>query len=56
MNKENQEIPVEVLRERRKWLKRENEQSNNFINNLMKIMIEEHEEKLKDLEDERKEM
>jgi hypothetical protein len=56
MNKETQEIPEKVLHERRKWLQREREQANHFMNNIIIKMTKEHEEKSKDLEDERKEM
>jgi len=50
MNKKD-EIPEEILIERRKMLKIENERANNFINNLIFKMYVEYEEKLRDVED-----
>ena len=54
MNKRNQEIPEKVLNERRKMLKIQSEQANNFMNNFIIKLTQEYEEKLKDFEDERK--
>jgi hypothetical protein len=56
MNKENQKISNQVLLERRKSLQREREEANSFMNNFIIKLIQECEEKLKDFEDERKEM
>ena len=56
MNKENQKISNEILVERRKSLQREREQANNFMNNFIIKLTQEYEEKLKDFENERKEM
>lgn len=56
MNKINQELSEKVLNDRRKILKIETEQSNNFINHIMLKMFKEYEEKLHNVEDERKEM
>ena len=56
MNKRDQEIPKKVLNERRRMLKIQSEQSNNFINNIIFQMFQEYENKLNDDEDERKEM
>ena len=54
MNKRNQEIPEKVLNERRRMLKIQSEQANNFINHIILQMFQEYEHKLKDDEDERK--
>jgi uncharacterized membrane-anchored protein YjiN (DUF445 family) len=56
MNKKNQKISEKVLNERRRMLKIQSEQANNFINNIILQMFQEYERKLKDDEDERKEM
>jgi hypothetical protein len=56
MNKENQKISNQVLLERRKSLQKEREQPNSFMNNFIMKLTQEHEIKLKDFEDERKEM
>lgn len=54
MNKRNQEISEKVLNERRKMLKIQSEQANNFMNNFIIKLTQEYEEKLKDFEDKRK--
>ena len=54
MNKTNQEIPQKVLNERRRMLKIQSEQANNFINHIILQMFQEYEHKLKDDEDEKK--
>lgn len=54
MNKTNQEIPQKVLNERRRMLKIQSEQANNFVNHIILQMFQEYENKLKDDEDERK--
>ena len=54
MNKTNQEISQKVLNERRRMLKIQSEQANNFINHIILQMFQEYENKLKDDEDERK--
>lgn len=54
MNKRNQEIPEKVLNERRRVLRIQSEQANNFINHIILKMFQEYEYKLKDDEDERK--
>lgn len=56
MNKINQELSKKILNNRRKILKIETEQSNNFINHIILKMFQEYEEKLNNVEDERKEM
>jgi len=54
MNKTNQEIPQKVLNERRRMLKIQSEQVNNFINHIILQMFQEYENKLKDDKYERK--
>jgi len=54
MNKTNQEISQKVLNERRRMLKIQSEQANNFVNHIILQMFQEYENKLKDDEDERK--
>jgi len=54
MNKTNQEIPQKVLNERRRMLKIQSEQANNFINHIILQMFQEYENKLKDDKYERK--
>lgn len=54
MNKTNQEIPQKVLNERRRMLKIQSKQANNFINHIILQMFQEYENKLKDDKYERK--
>ena len=54
MNKTNQEISQKVLNERRRMLKIQSEQANNFINHIILQMFQEYENKLKDDKYERK--
>lgn len=54
MNKTNQEIPQKVLNERRRMLKIQSEQANNFVNHIILQMFQEYENKLKDDKYERK--
>lgn len=54
MNKTNQEISQKVLNERRRMLKIQSEQANNFVNHIILQMFQEYENKLKDDKYERK--
>jgi hypothetical protein len=54
MNKKNQKISEKVLNERRRMLKIQSEQANNFINHIILQMFQEYNLKLKDNEDEKK--